>query len=303
MPLMNSHVRPTGRSRRPRRPVTPRRTPAESLEHRVLMSSSPALHLVGFDTRAGDNAVGVVMDYTGDAGRAYSASVDFGDGTVETMLIDPVADRGGGTPAAGVPAGSPYGTVYAGHRYADAAARQVVVTLTDDAGAAAAGAAFLAAFSPESADAAAAGTYGPMPQGPTSIESAQGDAGVDDHDAAESTSFSSSSSFASSPMSPTAMSMPGEGDAAAPRVSAVLVGSTAWQPGFRNHLGAGGAFDVAAGAPQLDELPWNNLNQVSVRFSEPVAVAPADLLVRGANTAAYPAPAAVSYDASTNTAT
>ena len=78
-----------------------------------------------------------------------------------------------------------------------------------------------------------------------------------------------------------------------PRVTGVFVNSTGWTTAFRNHLQSTGrgeaafGFAVAGGAEQLNELPWTNLNQIAVRFSENVVVQQNDLQVRGVNRATY----------------
>lgn len=63
-----------------------------------------------------------------------------------------------------------------------------------------------------------------------------------------------------------------------PRVTAVWVGGTSWTASFRNFLAARGMGDatfgyaVPAGPGQLDELPWGNVNQFSIRFDKDVLV-------------------------------
>ena len=60
-----------------------------------------------------------------------------------------------------------------------------------------------------------------------------------------------------------------------------------------------------AATDHADELPWTNVNKISIRFSEHVNVVADDLVVRGVNVATY-APAATgafAYDAATFTAT
>jgi hypothetical protein len=97
---------------------------------------------------------------------------------------------------------------------------------------------------------------------------------------------------------------------AGPRVTDVFVGSKAWGPAFNAFLQSSGAGEAAAGfrigdADPLNELPWTNLNRVSIRFSQPVNVAADDLVVRGVGAPAYALAAAnaFAYDAATNTAT
>jgi hypothetical protein len=56
------------------------------------------------------------------------------------------------------------------------------------------------------------------------------------------------------------------------------------------------------GAGQLDELPWSNLDLVSITFSRDVVVTPHDLSVGGITNAAY-TPTGFSYDGAARTAT
>jgi hypothetical protein len=76
-------------------------------------------------------------------------------------------------------------------------------------------------------------------------------------------------------------------DALPAEVTGVFVSSTAWSPAFRQHLAAAGAgsaalgFLVGDGAAQLDELPWTNLNQVSIRFSRDVVAQAQAVSLRG----------------------
>ena len=92
-----------------------------------------------------------------------------------------------------------------------------------------------------------------------------------------------------------------------PLVTRVFVAGSTWTQAFRGHLqqvslgetAFGFAIDPAAAA---DELPWTNLNQVSLRFSQNVSVAQGNLVVTGLNAATY-AVSAFAYDAATFTAT
>ena len=93
-----------------------------------------------------------------------------------------------------------------------------------------------------------------------------------------------------------------------PKVSGVFVSGSSWSPAFKNFLQSSGAgsgqfgFAVPSGAGQLDELPWSNANQVSIRFDRPAVADQADLHVRGVRVADY-GTTAFAYDATTNTAT
>jgi hypothetical protein len=92
-----------------------------------------------------------------------------------------------------------------------------------------------------------------------------------------------------------------------PQVTTVFVGSTAWSPSFNNYLASSGQGEAAFGfrinaGDQLNELPWTNVNRISIRFSEGVDVQVGDLVVRGVKLMVYPT-SAFSYDAATFTAT
>lgn len=92
-----------------------------------------------------------------------------------------------------------------------------------------------------------------------------------------------------------------------PVVTAVFVNGTAWADAFRNFIAASGEGDGTFGyrlnaAKHASELPWVNLNQVSVRFSEHVNVASDDLVVHGVNVKTY-AGLTFAYEATTFTAT
>jgi hypothetical protein len=93
---------------------------------------------------------------------------------------------------------------------------------------------------------------------------------------------------------------------AAPTVLAVEVRGTAWTPAFTDYLaghGLGtGGYRVPDGAAQLTDLPWSNVDQISVRFSEPVTVQTDDFYVAGATVSQYPV-LAMAYNPATFTAT
>jgi len=91
-----------------------------------------------------------------------------------------------------------------------------------------------------------------------------------------------------------------------PSVTAVNVAGTGWSSSFisfleSSGLGAGG-YAIPAGANQLKTLPWTNVNQIRITFSEDVNVDAADLSVSGANTTAYTF-SGFSYDSTAHTAT
>jgi len=92
------------------------------------------------------------------------------------------------------------------------------------------------------------------------------------------------------------------------RVTQVYVGGTAWTTAFKDFLEAGGVGDGAYGYAlstpfgDLRELPWSNINQVSVRFAEDQTVARDDLTVASATGKAY-AVTAFAYDPDDDVAT
>ena len=92
-----------------------------------------------------------------------------------------------------------------------------------------------------------------------------------------------------------------------PAVTGVFVGGTTWTQPFRDHLAASGQGDATFGfaidpAAAPDELPWVNLNKVSVRFGRDVNVVQENLSITGVRTPTY-ATSAFAYDAATFTAT
>jgi hypothetical protein len=86
-------------------------------------------------------------------------------------------------------------------------------------------------------------------------------------------------------------------DESPPTVTNVLVRGTAWASGFPYYNG----YAVPGGAAQLTALPWTNINQVKIVFSEDVLIDAADVVVRGGNTAQYAG--TLSYDQPSRTAT
>ena len=93
-----------------------------------------------------------------------------------------------------------------------------------------------------------------------------------------------------------------------PRVTGVLVRSGAWSPAFLAMLTQQGLGDasygraVPDGPAQLDNLPWVNVDRISIAFSGDVNVSQGDLAVRGVDVPQY-ASSAFTYDAGTFTAT
>ena len=95
----------------------------------------------------------------------------------------------------------------------------------------------------------------------------------------------------------------------APTVEAVFVNGTDWSPAFRAYLEAGRdgssqfGYELGAGGGGSNAiLPWVNLNQVSVQFSEDVVVQQDDLEIDSLAGADYTV-TAFAYDPSTFTAT
>ncbi|MBN2291190.1 MAG: hypothetical protein JXM70_02120 [Pirellulales bacterium] len=93
----------------------------------------------------------------------------------------------------------------------------------------------------------------------------------------------------------------------APSVADVNICSTDWAPDFIDYLetenlGTGGYSIPVGSSAQLDELSWNNIDQVKITFSEDVDVQMGDLSISGVNTMAYTFDD-FSYDSNTYTAT
>jgi VCBS repeat-containing protein len=89
----------------------------------------------------------------------------------------------------------------------------------------------------------------------------------------------------------------------APNITSILVRSSEWSNPFVNSIHPQGLGHVVpAGAGQLTDLPWTNVDQIVVRFNEHVSVQQADLLVHGVNNATY-AISGFSYNPATFTAT
>jgi hypothetical protein len=93
----------------------------------------------------------------------------------------------------------------------------------------------------------------------------------------------------------------------APPTAEVLISGSAWSPGFINHLinsgqGNGGYRLPAGQLTQFDPVPWTNVNQISIRFSQPTTVGQSSLAVTGSNQGSY-AINGFSYDMASDTAT
>ena len=79
-------------------------------------------------------------------------------------------------------------------------------------------------------------------------------------------------------------------DEIAPTVTAIYVRGSSWASGYLSFLAAnmsgssstyGFAIPVGSGAAQLQTLPWRNLNQISLAFSEDVSVSQAQFAIVG----------------------
>ena len=97
------------------------------------------------------------------------------------------------------------------------------------------------------------------------------------------------------------------GGSTAPSVAAVYVSGSTWHTNFKNYLAANTLGHstygfLASNADPQNELPWINVDRVSVTFTEQVEVAPSDLLVKGVNNSDYPTSGFV-YDEAAFTAT
>ncbi|MHB1034193.1 MAG: Ig-like domain-containing protein [Pirellulales bacterium] len=99
-------------------------------------------------------------------------------------------------------------------------------------------------------------------------------------------------------------------DTRPPAVANLVVGGSGWTGDFLADLNAAngqdiGGYSIPVGSgAQLAPLPWANIDQIRVVFSENVSVDKDDLALTGANTASYDlAGATFSYDPATFTAT
>ena len=94
-----------------------------------------------------------------------------------------------------------------------------------------------------------------------------------------------------------------------PKVTQVYASSSVWTQTFKDYLEDKGFGDERYGYSipaddQVRELPWDNLDTISIRFSEDVLVDANDLQIRGINVPNYTLdPASFRYDADTRTAT
>jgi hypothetical protein len=93
----------------------------------------------------------------------------------------------------------------------------------------------------------------------------------------------------------------------APKVAEVLVRGANWSPATlarlaSDGLGTGGYRIPIEAGPNFAPLPWTNINQIVVRFTEGVTVAQGDLTLAGVNVPTY-AFNSFAYDPATFTAT
>ena len=96
---------------------------------------------------------------------------------------------------------------------------------------------------------------------------------------------------------------------APPRVTNLQISSTSWSAGFLSSLqatgagnGSGYAVPVGGSGAELTDLPWTNVNQIQIQFSENVNVQQDSLSVTGINVAQYQV-ASFTYNSATFTAT
>jgi hypothetical protein len=95
-------------------------------------------------------------------------------------------------------------------------------------------------------------------------------------------------------------------DPEAPRIIDLWLGSTAWTREFRNALdptdGIGYRVPTGTAADQLATLPWAGIDQISVRFNEPVNVSDNAMTLELSDNLPV-VPGGFAYDLTTNTAT
>jgi hypothetical protein len=89
-----------------------------------------------------------------------------------------------------------------------------------------------------------------------------------------------------------------------PDVTGLFVSSTQWDPEFLSHapMTTGLGYEIPTNSGQLLDLPWINLNEVSIQFSENVNVAEADLVLASTSLGSYGFQS-FSYNATNDTAT
>lgn len=94
-------------------------------------------------------------------------------------------------------------------------------------------------------------------------------------------------------------------DTTPPAVTRIRVGSTSWSPEFRAAVDPSAklGYPIPTGENQLKPLPWSNINQIFIEFSEDIGTLPSNLVaLTGVTQGSYPN-SSVSYDSTTYTAT
>jgi hypothetical protein len=90
-------------------------------------------------------------------------------------------------------------------------------------------------------------------------------------------------------------------DTVGPRVQSVKVSSTDWTEAFLDEIDPQSeGYAIPTGADQFKTLPWVNVNEVLIKFSEPMQITAADISLHGVNVANYST--LFSYDAASFTA-
>ena len=91
-------------------------------------------------------------------------------------------------------------------------------------------------------------------------------------------------------------------DPIAPRVASVKVVSSQWTEPFLDEVDPvdGEGYPIPTGPDQLKTLPWINVNEILVEFSEPMNITAADISLHGVSVANYAT--AFNYNAATRTA-
>ncbi len=89
----------------------------------------------------------------------------------------------------------------------------------------------------------------------------------------------------------------------APQIDAVFANGTGWDPLFRAEVGdATFGYQIPDGSNQLDILPWVDIDEISIRFTEQVDIQLVDLTLQSIDPITV-APGGFSYDLATDTAT
>jgi methionine-rich copper-binding protein CopC len=90
----------------------------------------------------------------------------------------------------------------------------------------------------------------------------------------------------------------------APQVTSVKVGSTDWHPDFVSWVDplAQLGYSIHGGNSQQTPLPWSNINQVFIQFSEDVQIGASDIQLTGINAQDYGTQGSFHYDQETLTA-